>query len=98
MTSPQPWCQKEKVKKKTRALGLFLCFFYRTLEIISEFVFWLMYRNAKKQVLPPIDNLLLLESASSLALKIRTKKVILFFYVIVMMKPLKLINSSSSGD
>lgn len=44
-------------------------------ELIVNFVFWLMHRNAKKTILPAIDNPLLLESATNLAFKIRTQKV-----------------------
>merc|ERR1712071_643745 len=48
---------------------------YQIFCIISAGVFWLINIRNKKAVLPPINNLLLLESASSLALKIRTQKV-----------------------
>ncbi|EFX90254.1 hypothetical protein DAPPUDRAFT_205366 [Daphnia pulex] len=38
-------------------------------------VFWLIHKKKEKTILPAFDNLLLLESASSLARKIRTRKV-----------------------
>lgn len=75
MASKQAWCQKEKVKNKTWFLGIVLTIVYRTIEIISDTIFWLIHKKKEKIVLPPIDNLLLLESASSLAKKIRMKKV-----------------------
>lgn len=67
--------QKERRTKKAWFLQLFLTVFFRVVEIISDTIFWLIYRKTEKITLPPLDNLLLLESASSLALKIRTQKV-----------------------
>lgn len=71
----QAWCQKERVKKKTRVLGIFLTVLFRVIEAFSDFIFWLIHKKSDKVPLPPIDNFLLLESASSLATKIRTQKV-----------------------
>lgn len=45
------------------------------MEVFSRLVFGLMYRGDPHTPLPPITNLVLLESATSLATKIRTKKV-----------------------
>ena len=45
------------------------------LESISKFIYFLMYFGSESEVLPSIKNLTLLEPASVLALKIRTKKV-----------------------
>jgi fatty acid amide hydrolase 2 len=73
----QAWCQKEKVKNKAWFVRLILTVFYRTIEIISDMVFWLIHKKKEKTILPAFDNLLLLESASSLARKIRTRKVYL---------------------
>lgn len=42
-----------------------------------------MHHNSRKQVLPPINNLLLLESATSLAHKIRYQKVTSNFIIII---------------
>nr|CAH0104196.1 unnamed protein product [Daphnia galeata] len=71
----QAWCQKEKVKNKTWFVRILLTVFYRTVEVISDMVFWFIHKKREKTILPAIDNLLLLESASSLARKIRTQKV-----------------------
>ena len=46
------------------------------LEAISRVIFGLIYWGDPHQELPPIRNLLLLESATSLAAKIRARKVI----------------------
>ncbi len=79
MTSQAPWCQQENIKTKTWLVGILLGVLYRTIEIISDFIFWLIHKKKEKIILPPIDNLLLLESASGLAKKIRTQKVGLIF-------------------
>ncbi|XP_046437078.1 fatty-acid amide hydrolase 2-like [Daphnia pulex] len=71
----QAWCQKEKVKNKAWFVRILLTVFYRTIEIISDMVFWLIHKKKEKTILPAFDNLLLLESASNLARKIRTRKV-----------------------
>lgn len=47
---------------------------HRIIELIASGFFWLIHRDSTNKV-PPIDNLLLLDSATTLALKIRTKKV-----------------------
>ncbi|KAK3856450.1 hypothetical protein Pcinc_037230 [Petrolisthes cinctipes] len=44
------------------------------MEVFSRLLFGLMYRGDPHTPLPPITNLILLESATSLATKIRTKK------------------------
>ena len=74
----QAWCQREKVKNKTWFVRILLTVFYRTVEVISDMVFWFIHKKREKTILPAINNLLLLESASSLARKIRTQKVSLF--------------------
>ncbi|CAL4114923.1 unnamed protein product, partial [Meganyctiphanes norvegica] len=43
-------------------------------ELLSRFLCWFWYRDNPHTPLPPIRNLILLESAQSLATKIRTKK------------------------
>lgn len=48
-------------------------------EVVMRFLLRLVYGGPGERM-PPIKNLLLLESASSLALKIRTKKVNLYTY------------------
>lgn len=49
-------------------------------EVIMRFLLRLVY-GGPGELMPPIKNLILLESASSLALKIRTKKVLIYFYI-----------------
>lgn len=75
MAQDTAWCQKEKVKRKTGLLRVFLTVSFRVWEFISNTIFWFIFHNAEKKALPAIDNLLLMESASSLANKIRTQKV-----------------------
>jgi len=60
---------------KRKILEFFLRIIFRIFEFITDSIFWFMNRKNEKTELPPITNLLLLESASSLALKIRTQKV-----------------------
>ncbi|XP_050299123.1 fatty-acid amide hydrolase 2 [Anthonomus grandis grandis] len=52
----------------------FLKIVFGFLECIVQFLFGLVY-GGKKEAMPPITDLMLLESASSIALKIRTKKI-----------------------
>lgn len=49
---------------------------HRFVELAARLFFGTIYYGSKQKV-PPISNMLLLESASSLAFKIRTQKVIL---------------------
>lgn len=74
----QAWCQREKVKNKTWFVRILLTVFFRTIEFISDMIFWIIHQKKEKTLLPPIENLLLLESASSLARKIRDQKVEIF--------------------
>ncbi len=76
-SQPQAWCQGKDVKIKTWIVGVLLGVLFTTIEIISNLIFELIHMRKKKISLPPIDNLLLLESASSLSEKIRKKKVII---------------------
>lgn len=48
--------------------------FHRILELAARLLFSVVYSGSKEKV-PPINNMLLLESASSLAQKIRSRKV-----------------------
>lgn len=77
----QAWCREKKVKKYTWFTGLFLCIFFKTLDIFSNIVFWLLHRNKKKIPLPGINNPILLESATRLAKRIRTQEVKLVLFV-----------------
>lgn len=47
------------------------------LEAVSRVIFGIMYYGHPQTPLPPITNLILLESATALATKIRTRKVLL---------------------
>lgn len=51
-------------------------------EMFFHWLFGLVY-GGKQKTMPPISDLLLLESATSLAHKIRTKKVILFLLLAI---------------
>lgn len=75
MANSQAWCQEEKIKNKTWFFGLLLTVFFDIIEIISNAIFWFIYRNKEKSQLPAIENPILLESATTLARKIRTQKV-----------------------
>lgn len=50
-------------------------------ECIFQLLFGLVY-GGRKECMPPIKDLLLLESASSIALKIRTRKVSLMYFLV----------------
>lgn len=50
--------------------------FHRVVELVARTLFSIVYFGSKEKV-SPINNMLLLESASSLAFKIRTQKVLL---------------------
>jgi fatty acid amide hydrolase 2 len=54
---------------KLRALRLLR----RFIDLFAGYLFWLVYRGSRP-VVPPIRNLLLMESATALAFKIRTRK------------------------
>lgn len=54
----------------------------RILEFITHTLLSIVYGGPGKQM-PPIDNLLLLDSATTLALKIRTRKVCLYYYTLL---------------
>lgn len=59
-------------------MDLLLRTFRLVLEAASRVIFGIMYHGAPNNPLPPITNLVLLESATALATKIRTKKVLIF--------------------
>ena len=77
MAPREAWCQSDGVKNKTWIVRVMLTVLFRLWEITTDTIFWLLYRNAKRTPLPEIDNLLLLDSATSLAAKIRNRKVLL---------------------
>jgi fatty acid amide hydrolase 2 len=78
MANSQVWCQEESVKNKTWFVRLLLAVFFGIVQIISDAIYWFIYRNKEKTQLPAIEDPILLESATSLAKKIRTQKVKLF--------------------
>ena len=63
------------MRTETGLLDVAISLLFRIFQFICNLCFWLIYRNEKPVKLPDIDNLMLLESASSLALKIRNRKV-----------------------
>ena len=75
MASSLAWCQEDKLRNKTWLASVIFAFLFRSVEMISDLIFWLLYNMKAKITLPPINNPLLLESASSLAKKIRTREV-----------------------
>lgn len=60
------------------------------LEVLGRLIFGIMYSGNPHTPLPPITNLILLESATALATKIRTRKVlllyVLYYYFIIFKK------------
>jgi fatty acid amide hydrolase 2 len=80
MANSQAWCQEEKVKNKTWFVGLLLTVFFSIVEIISDTIYWFLLRNKEKTKLPAIENPILLESATTLAKKIRTREVKLVLF------------------
>ena len=49
-------------------------FVFRTVEVFSNVLFWVVYHGSGEKM-PPIQNLLLLDTATAIAHKIRTRKV-----------------------
>jgi hypothetical protein len=47
---------------------------FRIVEVVSSVLFWVVYHGSGEKM-PPIENLLLLDSATAIAHKIRTRKV-----------------------
>jgi hypothetical protein len=50
---------------------------FRIVEVVSNVLFWVMYHGSGEKM-PPIQNLLLLDTATAIAHKIRTRKVSLW--------------------
>jgi fatty acid amide hydrolase 2 len=50
------------------------CLVFRIVEVISNVLFWVVYHGSGEKM-PPIQNLLLLDTATAIAHKIRTRKV-----------------------
>ncbi len=68
--------KNRSVEKRSRIFHIVLTIFFRLWELVTDSIFWFMYRNDQsKTVLPAIKDPLILESAVSLADKIRTQKV-----------------------
>lgn len=85
----QAWCQKNEVKNKVWIFSLFLAVLFRAINLFGDLLFWLIHLRKEKVILPAFDDSLLLESATSLAKKIRTQKV-----SIILFKFLKLLFTS----
>jgi hypothetical protein len=66
--------RKMSWSKQARAKGL--AFLRRMIDMLSGIFFRMAYSITGYTTMPPISNLLLLEPASSLAAKIRSKKVL----------------------
>ena len=67
--------EKAATVKQQSVVKVIANLFQRFLNVLVRFLFKYVIYGKKGQSMPPIRNLLLLESASSLAIKIRTRKV-----------------------
>ena len=56
-------------------LCVVLSILFKILELVSDAIFSFLHRNVKTEKLPPFKNLILLDSATSLAAKIRNQTV-----------------------
>ncbi|XP_046652428.1 fatty-acid amide hydrolase 2-like [Daphnia pulicaria] len=92
MANSQVWCQEESVKNKTWFVRLLLAVFFGIVQIISDAIYWFIYRNKEKTQLPAIEDPILLESATSLAKKIRTQKITSEEVVSVFINRIKAVN------
>ncbi len=67
--------KNRSVEKRSRLVHIVLTILFRLWELVTDTIFWFMHRNDQtKTVLPAITDPLILESAVSLAEKIRTQK------------------------
>lgn len=71
---------KDSVPKKRSFVKVFANILQRFIVVIARFLFKNVFFSEKGQSMPPIKNLLLLEPATVLAMKIRTKKVFVNVY------------------
>jgi hypothetical protein len=55
---------------------------FRVVEVVSNVLFWVVYHGSGEKM-PPIQNLLLLDTATAIAHKIRTRKVSLWLKVLL---------------
>ena len=67
--------RKEKTNRTVAILGVVLSILFKILELVSDAIFSFLHRNVKTEKLPPFKNLILLDSATSLAAKIRNQTV-----------------------
>jgi len=58
---------------------------FRIVEVISNVLFWVVYHGSGEKM-PPIQNLLLLDTATAVAHKIRTRKVSLWLKALFIVK------------
>ncbi len=64
--------------ERNRALVILtaiLSVFFKFIELITDSIFKFLHRNAESKKLPPIENHILMQSATSLASKIRNQSV-----------------------
>ena len=61
------------------------CLVFRIVEVISNVLFWVVYHGSGEKM-PPIQNLLLLDTATAIAHKIRTRKVSLWLKALFIVK------------
>jgi fatty acid amide hydrolase 2 len=55
---------------------------FRIVEVVSNVLFWVVYHGSGEKM-PPIQNLLLLDTATAIAHKIRTRKVSFWLKVLL---------------
>jgi len=58
---------------------------FRIVEVFSNVLFWVVYHGSGEKM-PPIQNLLLLDTATAIAHKIRTRKVSLLLEALFIVK------------
>jgi hypothetical protein len=72
----QRFDKKKKMTEKRRSFPkIVLNLIHRFITIVARFIFKNVIYGEKGKVVPPVKNMLLLEPASVLAMKIRTQKV-----------------------
>ena len=66
---------KEKTNRTVVIIGVVLSILFKVFELVSDAIFSFLHRNDKTEKLPSFKNLILLDSATSLAAKIRNQTV-----------------------
>jgi fatty acid amide hydrolase 2 len=67
--------RKEKTNRTVAVLGVILSVLFKILELVSDAIFSFLHRKVQTEKLPPFKNRILLDSATSLAAKIRNQTV-----------------------